>query len=228
MLCDVGIALGPSPGYSIYATLRDASLARCALDLLPGRQGLQGRILAELDLRGTGRSLNALTGRGAVRLRDADIYELPLMVSLLKILSIRRPDRTAFISSDADFHVEHSRLYFDRLNLNGDAISLLGTGEMDFQGNINLVFHSLVGRGDLGLPLVRDVLGGASQQFMQIRVGGTLQSPETRREPFPGVNQAIQQLQADRPRERGSGPLGLRSADRQLPFDLGRRTSAKQ
>jgi hypothetical protein len=214
VLADGWIALGPSPRYSVYATLRDADMARCATDLLPGHQELRGKVLAELDLRGTGRSLNALTGRGAVRLHDAAVYELPLMISLLKILSIRRPDRTAFISSDVDFHVEHSRLYFDRLNLNGDAISLLGTGEMDFQGNVNLVFHSLVGRGDLGVPLVRDLLGGASQQFMQIRVGGTLQNPDTRREPFPGVNQALQQLQADRPRERGSGPLRMLPAIR--------------
>ena len=217
LLGDVWIALGSGPRYSVTATLRDADLARAALDLLPGHRGLRGRLFGSVDLRGTGRSLGALTGRGAVRLRDADVYELPLMVSLLKILSIRRPDRTAFISSDVDFHVEHGRLNFERLNLNGDAVSLLGTGEVDFQGNMNLVFHSTVGRGDLGVPVLRDVLGGASQQIMQIRVGGTLQEPETRREPFPGVNQALQQLQGDAPRERGDGPRGL------LPLDARRR-----
>jgi hypothetical protein len=48
------------------------------------------------------------------------------------------------------------------------------------------------------LPILHDVLGGASQQIMLIHVGGTLQNPETSREPFPGVARALQQLQSDR------------------------------
>ncbi len=162
-----------------------------------------------MSLQGEGRSAHSLVGRGSVALRDADIYELPLMIALLKILSRRRPDKSAFSSSDIDFHVEHGRLYFDRLNFNGDAISLVGTrGEMDFQGNVNLIFHSIVGRGDRTVPVLRDFFGGASQQLMQIHVTGTLQKPDTRREPLPGVKQAIQQLQAERQRN-GLDPLGL-------------------
>ena len=143
-----------------------------------------------------------------MQLSDADVYEVPLMIALLKILSIRRPDKTAFSSSDIDFRVEHGRVAFERLNFNGDAISLVGNGEMDFQGRINLIFHSMVGRADRSLWGLRVVLGGASQQIMQIHVSGTLQNPETRREPFPGVNHALQQLQPDRAGEK-AGPLGL-------------------
>jgi hypothetical protein len=40
------------------------------------------------------------------------------------------------------------------------------------------------------------VIGGASQQIMQIHVGGTIQNPETTPEAFPGVNQALQQFQS--------------------------------
>jgi hypothetical protein len=209
VFCDAKIALGPSPRYVIYASLHDADLARCAQDLIPGRQNLQGKMWSEVSLQGEGRSASSLVGRGSVALGDADIYELPLMIALLKILSIRRPDKSAFCSSDIDFHVEHGRLYFDRLNFNGDAISLVGTrGEMDFQGNVNLVFHSVVGRGDRSVPILGEILGGASQQIMQIRVTGTLQNPETRREPLPAVNQAIQQLRAERERN-GLAPLGI-------------------
>jgi hypothetical protein len=43
---------------------------------------------------------------------------------------------------------------------------------------------------------------------MQIRVTGTLQKPETRREPLPAVNHALQQLRAERQRS-GLPPLGI-------------------
>jgi hypothetical protein len=118
-----------------------------------------------------------------------------VMISLLKILSIRAPDRNAFSTSSMDYRVEGEHIYFDRIDFNGDAISLLGKGEMDFQSNIRMNFHAIVGRGEIDLPLVKEVFRGASQQIMQINVDGTLQNPDTRREAFPVVKQALQQLQ---------------------------------
>jgi hypothetical protein len=79
----------------------------------------------------------------------------------------------------------------------GDAVSLRGKGEMDFQSAIKLTFHAIVGRGELNLPIIKQVFSGASQQIMLIHVDGTLQNPETRKEAFPGVSQALQQLQGE-------------------------------
>jgi hypothetical protein len=213
LLWDAWVALGENPHYRVHASLYQASLAECARDLAPGHENLNGTIRAEADVQGAGTNLNSLTGRGSIELEKADIYELPVMVSLLKILSVRKPDKTAFISSDADFRIEHGRMCFEHLNLNGDAVSLVGEGDLDFQGKIDLKFHSMVGRADRETRPVRDLFGGASQQFFQIRVGGTLQNPETSREAFPGVNQALQRLQPDREREKarsGGGATAVR------------------
>ena len=65
---------------------------------------------------------------------------------------------------------------------------------MDFQTQLDLRFSTKVGRGELDLPLVNQFFKGASEQIMVIHVGGTLQNPETRREPLPGVNHMLQQL----------------------------------
>jgi hypothetical protein len=113
------------------------------------------------------------------------------------MLRARRPDRSAFSSSDVDFRIEGNHVYFDRVKFTGDALSLVGNGEMNLQGEIRMKLHAMVGRGERDLPLVNDLLGGASQQIMLIHVGGTLQNPETSREPFPGIARAIQQLQND-------------------------------
>ena len=82
--------------------------------------------------------------------------------------------------------------------------SLLGRGEMDFQHNVRLTFHALVGRDEIRVPVLHQLMGGASQQIMQIQVAGPLTSPEMRRVAFPGVNQALQQLQEDL--QRGPQP----------------------
>ena len=74
------------------------------------------------------------------------------MISLLKILSIRPPDQNAFSDAAIDYRIEGEHIYFDRINFHGDAISLRGKGEMNFQSQIGLTFYALVGRGELDLP----------------------------------------------------------------------------
>ena len=191
---DAWATLGPDPRYSVTATLMQADLGRCAQEITNGRQRVQGKIVATADLMGTGWSRNALTGRGMVRLSEADLYELPVMVSLLKILSIRPPDQHAFSDATMNYRVEGDHIYFDRIDFRGDAISLRGKGEMDFQSAIRLTFYALVGRGDWEVPVLKQVFHGASQQLMLIHVDGTLQSPQTSRETLPALNHALQQI----------------------------------
>ena len=97
----------------------------------------------------------------------------------------------------------------DRIDFTGDAVSLLGKGEIGLNRDLRLTFHAVVGNNENRIPLVGDFLGGASKQIMLIHVEGTVDQPATRREAFPGVNQVLQQLQAElqgperrRPRRR--------------------------
>jgi hypothetical protein len=150
---------------------------------------------------------HSLAGRGQVRLRDADIYELPLVVALLKMLRVKAPDRNAFGSSVVDFRIEGPRAYLDNIELSGDAISLVGNGEVDLDSNVHMTFRSIMGDSATQLPAMKRVLGGASGQFMLIHVDGTLAHPEMTSEAFPTLAAAIQKLQSQR-----RGPDTPRSA----------------
>lgn len=195
---DGWVTFGPEPRYALAAELVDGDLARCAQEVLAGRQDLRGAIRASVKLRGRGWTTNGLTGHGTIRLSEADVYELPVMVSLLKLLSIRRPDKNAFSHADVDFRIEGEHFYFDRIDFTGDAVSLLGKGEMDFQRAVALRFHAVVGRAQKKVPVLSDLFAGASKQIMVIQVTGTLDDPVVKRQPFPAVNQAITLLQEDR------------------------------
>lgn len=200
---DSRVTLGDSPRYVLNATLAEADLARATQEAFPGRQQLQGKVFANVELHGAGHGANTLTGRGNVQLSDADIYELPVMVQLLKILSVKPPDKTGFDKSTIDFRLEGGHIYFDRIDFTGNAISLKGQGEMNLDNEIRLSFTPIVGRDELYVPLFSDLVGGASQQLMQIHVGGTLSEPVTRKEPFPALNHAFEQWQADLQGEAG-------------------------
>ncbi len=191
------VTLGETPKYAVYATLSGADLARCAQEAIAGKQKLSGVVSANVDLHGAGRGIHHLDGRGSVSLTDADLFELPVIVALLKPLSGRLPDTTAFNTANVDFRIEGEHVYLNKIRLNGDAVSLRGSGEMGLDRSIQLSFYAKVGRGEAPFPLLDKVVSAASQQIMQIHVSGTLDNPVTRNAVFPNVEEAGRIFQLD-------------------------------
>lgn len=203
LLADGSVAAADPGGFSVTASLGDADLERVTADATGSPARHRGRLFAGVDVTGSRAGAHSLAGRGQVRLRDADIYELSVVMALLKILRVKPPDRTAFGSSIVDFRIEGPRAYLDNIELSGDAISLVGAGEIDFDSNINLTFRSIMGDSQAQLPAMKRLLGGASGQFLLVHVGGTLAEPVPTTEAFPTLAAALQRLQAQR---RGDGP----------------------
>ncbi|MDA0970473.1 MAG: hypothetical protein O3A60_08570, partial [Planctomycetota bacterium] len=173
-----------------------ASLERLVADLTGASTAYRGALEGTLELAGFRSARHSLTGRGHMRLQDADLYELPLIVALLKVLRVKAPDRTAFQSSVADFRIEGPHVYLDSVELAGDAVSLVGNGEVDFDSSVHLTFRSIMGDSQSQLPVMKRMLGGASGQFMLIHVDGTLADPEMTSEAFPTLNALVQQFQS--------------------------------
>ena len=168
--------------------------------------------MASVSLTGDTTGVHSLNGSGQVRLTQADIYQLPFMAALLKILNFQPPTKTAFTNCSIDYDIAGDHIYLKKVALIGDAISLEGAGDMSFDGTINLQFHSLFGRADWELPVFKTVMGAASRQVAKIRVTGTLSDPKMSREVLPGVGKALQQVQDNiqsrplYPQARGTQP----------------------
>ena len=210
LLLDGSVAAGDPGGFAVAASLGHADLERLAGDTLSSAHPYRGRVFSTVEVSGSRGGAHSLAGRGQVRLRDADIYELPLVVAMLKMLRVKAPDLNAFGSSIVDFRIEGPRAYLDNIELSGDAISLVGNGEIDFDSNVHMTFRSIMGDSATQLPAMKRVLGGASGQFMLIHVDGTLPHPEMTSEAFPTLAAAIQKLQSQRRGQDGLRNAGLR------------------
>jgi hypothetical protein len=198
--------------FAVTMSLDNADFERLSGDMLADRSGSaterpRGRVSGALELTGSRAGSHSLSGRGQMRLKEATIYELPLVVALLKVLRVKAPDRNAFGSSLVDFRIEGPHAYLDTVELSGDAISLVGTGEVDLEGNVHLVLRSIMGDSQQQLPAMKRLLGGASGQFLLIHVDGTLAEPDISTEAFPTLAAALQKIQAAQ-----RNPDGLRNA----------------
>jgi hypothetical protein len=208
---DGSVAAGDVGAFAVTASLANADLARLAGDMSGGPHRYRGRVHGGIEIRGSRAGTHSLVGRGQVKLTDADIYELPVTVALLKILRVKNPDRNAFTSSLVDFRIEGPHAYLDTIELSGDAISLVGNGEVDFDSRINLVLRPIMGEAETQLPAMKRLLGGASGQFMLVHVDGTVTEPTTSTEAFPTLAAAVQRLQS---RRRADGSTAAAWEDR--------------
>jgi len=181
--------------FGLTAAVDDIDIARLAREGLGQQRTVAGRLDGTLELNGQGTYLSSLVGSGAFDIQDANFYELPILISLLKVLRNRAPDTNAFDRCQAQFRLNHGTIAFDKLNFTGDAISLDGAGEVGFDRRVDLVFHSILGRHDNTLPSIRSLLGQASEQFWRLKVTGTVDAPDIQREALPMVNNMLGQLQ---------------------------------
>ena len=195
VVADARIRHDGQPRFDLGLALGGVDLARFANEQLGGPSRLGGTVSGQLSLAGTGRSTNALKGSGNLHIVKANLYELPVLVALLKVLRVHAPDTTAFNNCDMQFDINGQHIHFQQLNLLGDALSLYGRGEANFDRQLNLEFYSLMGPGDLPVPILKAVVGQASQQILKVKVDGSLDNPQIHREALPAVNQVLQQIQ---------------------------------
>ncbi len=189
------VSVNEGHAFDLTGELFDADLAKAIQELAPSRPDVSGQIFASIRLYGNAAGTHTIKGAGEIQLRNADIYRLPVMLRLLALVKVKQPDRTAFTSSDVDFRVEAERVYFDRIDFNGDAINLRGRGEMTLDRAINLSFTTSVLQRGGSLDRLLKPLFQESGGLFEVSVTGTVDDPIVTR----GVNQAFQQVFPETP-----------------------------
>ncbi|HEX4415908.1 MAG TPA: AsmA-like C-terminal region-containing protein [Lacipirellulaceae bacterium] len=186
-----------NPAYKIDVHLGGANLGRFARERLGGPTEMNGTLSGTLAVSGTGTSMQTLRGGGELHVVDGNIYQLPLLVGMLKVLSNRTPDSTAFNRCDMQFAIQGEHIHFQHLNLLGDAVSLYGNGETDINRKLDLVFYTLIGPADWPIPFVKTIVGHVSQQVLQLKVVGTLDDPKIEKKAVPAASDMIAQIQSE-------------------------------
>ena len=191
---DAHLLLDDDLHFAVDATIDEGDVAEFARSMHSARHDITGKVFAVVRFKGAKAGLHTLEGSGEVRLRESDVYELPIMVQLLSFLSLRQPDTTAFTRSDIDFRINGEQIYLDRIDFSGDVISLKGKGWMDLSRRVNLDFYALVGRQDFQLPIIKALLAEASRNILLIQVAGTIDEPQVIRKPLPELDETLQRI----------------------------------
>ncbi len=194
---NIEVLRGDMPSYKIDCQLGGLSLARFANERLAGPSDVSGTVSGRLVLSNTGQTTQTLQGAGDLHVVDGHIYQLPPLVSMLKLLSSRPPDTTAFNRCDMKFAIQGEHIHFDQLDLIGDAVSLYGKGETHFNHKLDLTFFTLIGPTDVPIPFWKTIAGHVSQQGLQLKVVGTFEDPKTEKKALPAVNDMLEHIHSE-------------------------------
>lgn len=125
--------------YDVSLRVTDAALEQVARHYKLGSEAdLKGIAQAQLNIYNkpdpkTGRL--AVEGAGKIDVPSGRMYNLPILLELVKVLKLQTPDKTAFEQAHAVFRIQGDRIKVEQLDLIGKAICVGGSGELDTNGD---------------------------------------------------------------------------------------------
>ena len=186
------------PGYDASLMLHDADLSRLLLpksatDEERKRVG-DGRVSATLAVQGTFGDHPDRTGRGELIIRDGKIYNVPLAMGLMQVVTLRLPVARAFNQAAMSYYLRDNKVTFEKILLESPSINLAGAGTMSLADkalNLNFVTES---PNELELPLISSLVNEIRAQLLQLSVTGTIDNPKITPVPLTPISNPLRAL----------------------------------
>ena len=160
--------------YDAEVKVLDAKLEHWAREQ-GSRERLRGPVNGRLAFHGEGPSPLALEGVGWVQVTQAQLYELPVLIQVLALPNFRSPDDQAFKYGYADFQVHQGSFDFTKIQLVGDAISLVGRGSVGFAGKQDRAIHfDFYTDARNRVPVLEPIIQRVASRWVWVRVDGTI------------------------------------------------------
>ncbi len=187
------INLNDHISYQMGIAVQDADIQEAIRDLSKGLPNYQGKVSLFANFQGESSNLATLKGEGNLVVRDAALYEMPMILKILQTLSIQQADQTAFNSGLVSFKAYGNRINMENVVLQGRALTVFGNGWLTLEENnsyIELKMNTRLGNSQQSIPVLSEVIGGAGDQLAQICIEGSLTDPAIWSDRFPGIKKA--------------------------------------
>ncbi len=153
-----------------------------------------GVVSANLALEADMADASTRRGRGAVLVRNAQLFQKQGGIGLLRVLNFAAPSSQGLDSADARFLIDRDLVRFDHLEVTGPGLELRGTGTMTYPDTeLDLTFFTRNKNAPQLGPL-SDFLNAIKDELVSIRVTGTLADPRAGVAPLSGARNASEKL----------------------------------
>lgn len=133
---------------------------------------------------------------GRIVFEKSNIANVPVALSIFKILNLGFPSKVVFNKGYVNFLVKDNIIEIDEAKISSDSIELVARGTVGFDGKLDL--YIIVGFSDnflLDIPVVGKlmefVVGGVRKQLTKVHVGGTFKQPKSSLAMFDPIKRPI-------------------------------------
>ncbi len=154
-------------------------------------KALAGKASLELwDLAGRAGDAGSLTGRGKLRIREGDLWDVPLFVGLFS-LNPRGifKGRDKFDAGTVEFEIKDRRFNISSLAFTSSSVSMAGEGHVHFDGDMHLELKlksgPLFGIDFFITDWAGRVIDFITSAFVGVRVTGSFDEPKVAVKAFP-------------------------------------------
>ncbi|HHH75723.1 MAG TPA: hypothetical protein ENL03_01705, partial [Phycisphaerae bacterium] len=155
-----------------------------------------GLLSGNITLDSTGSKIDDIKAEGKIEITNAKLYKLPVLLGLLHVVYLTLPQKSAFKEGTIEYKISKSRLVISEIWLNGNALSMVGSGYMDLktkQLRLNF-FTGPPGRLPVISKIGGELLKLVVNQLEMTRVTGTLDKPKIETVILPGVTKIVEIL----------------------------------
>jgi hypothetical protein len=141
------IRIDNQPRFRVWLTASGVQLEEMARHHRLGSGELKGALQGTLLLENppdpkTGQQ--TIIGTGQLDVPEGRLYNLPVLLELVKVLKGQTPDGVAFEEAHAVFDLKGDQITVRQLDLLGTAVSLGGSGTLDMTGqDVNFEFYTI-------------------------------------------------------------------------------------
>lgn len=182
---------GKNPSFKTVATMKRVDVAQLLNSFKNARGKMTGKLEGELKIVGeikhSVHPWDGLHGGGHLTVRDGQVPSLRLNANLMKLahyndLGPAKNDPSSFSFVSTDLEIDHDRISSKVIDIDGygvdidgsGAVSLTGSGELDYQGVAQIAKQGFV------TNLFARLAGGTLKDgklFFPFHIGGTIDNP---------------------------------------------------
>jgi hypothetical protein len=166
---------GQPTRYAVSLVLRDADAREVTGD---ADEKMNARLTASFAIEGTLGDRASRRGRGDVVIAGRQLYRIPVLLGLLQITNLSLPIATPYDRGTASYSLVGDTVTVEQVDLQADGMRMTGSGVLDFDRKTVAMTFSTDSAGWARIPVIGDVLQGARNELLQIRIRGTLQEPK--------------------------------------------------
>jgi len=179
--------------FDVVVSIVDADVAKMLLDIGQADSNVKGVAQGQVRLEGVVGAAHLLKGAGSASLSKANLYQLPLLISVFNMLRVKPSEAVAFTDGSARFSIYGDNVTFAELKLWGDLIELDGSGTMNRSHEVDLSFNTRMSPQNVW-SILTDTFGQRNYTLMTLYVRGPLASAHVERRAMDAVGGTLERL----------------------------------